>query len=279
MFVGELLCMLAYKVSIFVSTRPSEPRNFSPLIFALPALCDCLGTSLMYTGLTMTYASVFQMLRGSVVVFTGILSVVFLKRKLKSFHWIGMLLVCAGALVVGSTSLMAAPHNDDSTAAMLAPSNPLLGNILIVCAQVIVAVQMVIEEKFLSRYQIHALEAVGWEGFFGVIYLSITLVVMYFLPFGTDMCDDHKCVENTLHALREFSVSPYLVAAVIGNIVSIGFFNFFGISVTQSMSATHRMVLDSLRTLVIWVISLYLQWQTFNFVQVRMRMVRERIGI
>jgi hypothetical protein len=36
---------------------------------------------------------------------------------------------------------------------------------LLKCAlQVIVAVQMVVEEKFLTRYNVHALEAVGWEG-------------------------------------------------------------------------------------------------------------------
>lgn len=52
-----------------------------------------------------------------------------------------------------------------------------------------------------------------------------------------------------------------LMMAVLGNILSIAFFNYFGISVTQSMSATHRMVLDSIRTLVIWVFSLCVGWQ------------------
>jgi hypothetical protein len=75
-------------------------------------------------------------------------------------------------------------------------------------------------------------------------------------------------VENALHALREFSVSPVLVAAVIGNCLSIASFNFFGMSVTQAMSATHRMVLDSLRTVLIWAISLHLHWQAFNELQV-----------
>ena len=141
----------------------------------------------------MTYASVFQMLRGSVVVFTGILSVIFLGHKLRHFHWMGMALVCAGALIVGSSSLTApaAPADDSSHPAVLIPSNPLLGNILIVAAQVIVAVQMVIEEKFLSRYNIHALEAVGWEGLFGSMYISCALVAMYFTPFGFDVCDGH----------------------------------------------------------------------------------------
>ena len=40
--------------------------------------------------------------------------------------------------------------------------------------------------------------------------------------------------------------------ATLGNVASIAFFNFFGISVTKEMSATTRMVLDSIRTFVIW---------------------------
>ena len=280
MFAGESLCLLAFKISTLFSAAPSQggeggegggaaaARRYSPLIFALPALCDSLGTSLMYLGLTMTYASVFQMLRGSVVVFTGILSVLALKRKLQAHHWLGMALVCIGTLVVGSSSMLSFRHPDSSTPAVLQPSNPVLGNIIIVAAQIIVAVQMVIEERFLGRYDIHALEAVGWEGIWGVAFLSVGLVVMYFLPFGSDVCEGHACVENALNAFREMSVSPYLVAAILGNVVSIAFFNFFGVSVTQSMSATHRMVLDSLRTLVIWLVSLALQWQEFDKLQV-----------
>ena len=273
MFAGESLCMLAFKLMSLLHSAPpqrEDAQRYSPVIFALPALCDSLGTSLMYLGLTMTYASVFQMLRGSVVIFTGILSTFVLKRRLKAFQWLGMALVCAGTLVVGSSSLISPPPQaGGSTPAVLKPSNPVLGNMIIVAAQIIVAIQMVIEERFLGRYNVHALEAVGLEGIWGVGFLGIALVAMYFVPFGADLCEGHACVENSLHALREMSVSPALVAAVLGNVVSIAFFNFFGVSVTQSMSATHRMVLDSLRTLVIWLFSLYLQWQVFDKIQVR----------
>lgn len=269
MFAGESLCMLVFKLSMLFGSKSIGARRYSPFIFALPALCDSLGTSLMYLGLTMTYASVFQMLRGSVVVFTGILSVVVLQRRLQAHHWLGMALVCVGTLIVGCSSMIPSSNHDGSTPAVLKPSNPVLGNIIIVAAQVIVAAQMVIEERFLGRYDVHALEAVGWEGIWGVLFLSVGLVVMYFVPLGTDVCSGHACVENALNAIREMSVSPFLVAAILGNVVSIAFFNFFGVSVTQSMSATHRMVLDSLRTLAIWLVSLALQWQAFDKLQVR----------
>ena len=54
-----------------------------------------------------------------------------------------------------------------------------------------------------------------------------------------------------------------------GNIASIAFFNFSGISVTKEMSATTRMVLDSCRTVVIWVFSMAVGWQQFRLVVAR----------
>lgn len=55
---------------------------------------------------------------------------------------------------------------------------------------------------------------------------------------------------------------------ITGTIISIAFFNFAGISVTKEISATTRMVLDSIRTLVIWVVSLAIGWQSFHYLQV-----------
>ena len=54
----------------------------------------------------------------------------------------------------------------------------------------------------------------------------------------------------------------------LGNIFSIAFFNFAGISVTKELSSTTRVVLDSGRTLIIWAISLAFQWQKFYPLQI-----------
>lgn len=50
--------------------------------------------------------------------------------------------------------------------------------------------------------------------------------------------------------------------------VSIGGFNFFGLSVTRSISATSRSIIDTCRTLFIWLVSLGLGWETFKWLQV-----------
>ena len=59
-----------------------------------------------------------------------------------------------------------------------------------------------------------------------------------------------------------------MICLLLGNVFSIAFFNFAGISVTKELSSTTRMVLDSGRTLIIWAVSLALQWQKFYPLQI-----------
>merc|ERR1712105_196950 len=61
--------------------------------------------------------------------------------------------------------------------------------------------------------------------------------------------------------------NPLLALAFSGTVISIAFFNFAGISVTKELSATTRMVLDSVRTLVIWMVSIAVGWQMFFALQ------------
>lgn len=53
----------------------------------------------------MTSASSFQMLRGSVIVFTGLLSVGFLGRRLELSQWLGIGVTILGLLLVGLADL------------------------------------------------------------------------------------------------------------------------------------------------------------------------------
>jgi hypothetical protein len=45
-------------------------------------------------------------------------------------------------------------------------------------------------------------------------------------------------------------------------------FNFFGLSVTRTVSATSRSTIDTCRTLFIWIVSLGLGWETFKWLQI-----------
>lgn len=276
MFVGEFSCMYAFFIVYLIfkksggreriesSTLTSGNLRFNPFIFLAPAMCDMIGTSTMYVGLNLTYASSFQMLRGSVIVFTGLLSMFCLGRRLIARQWIGIAFVIVGLALVGISDFLL-PDNDDED---IDTSNVILGDALIIAAQVIVACQMVIEEKFVSSSNVPPLLAVGCEGLFGFLVLTILLFPMYYIHVGdTFSGSPENRLEDALDAFVQLGNNWQLAFAFCGTMVSISFFNFAGISVTKEISATTRMVLDSVRTLVIYVVSLALGWQGFQYLQ------------
>jgi drug/metabolite transporter (DMT)-like permease len=190
----------------------------------------------MYIGLNLTYASSFQMLRGSVIVFVAIFSMIFLQKKLLLREWTGIAFIIIGLTAVGLSDIMGSSTGKDANR-----TDILIGDSLIILAQIITASQMVFEEKFVAGLDIPALQAVGWEGFFGFFVLSSLLVPMYFVaaPGG----DPNKRVEDAIDAFYMIKHNNLLLVPICGTIVSIAFFNFAGISVTKEMSATTRMVI------------------------------------
>ena len=89
---------------------------------------------------------------------------------------------------------------------------------------------------------------------------------MYFIPWhipGTEFWQEIPRFEDAIDAVRQMENSWLLVVFVMGNIISIAFFNFTGLTVTKYLNATTRMVLDSVRTLFIWLFSLAVVWQAF----------------
>ncbi|CAL7950952.1 unnamed protein product [Xylocopa violacea] len=255
MFIGEMMCFVVFKILYHYYVRRGDgsvdnnPLTkgslvFNPFILLIPALCDTCATSIMYVGLNMTYASSFQMFRGAVIIFTAILSMGFLNRKLGSREWSGIAMVIIGLALVGISDIIMEDSN------------------------VITAVQMVVEEKFVAGQNIPALQAVGWEGLFGFITICIIMIPLNFIHASPPFADNSRgTLEATKDAFIQIENSGHLLMAIIGISFSIAFFNFAGISVTKEMGATTRMILDSIRTIVIWVFTLAFGWQAFHYLQ------------
>ena len=287
MFIGETLCLASYHIMLcFEKNRKTEDdelmvnhRNIdntddkteksdnvseevlpqaSPFSLMLPALCDFFGSSIMTIGLGLIASSVYQMLRGSLIIFTTIASIAFLKSRFHRHNYFGIFLVVFGLTMVGISSLSGA--SDDGS------NNVTVGFILVIFAQVFTATQFILEENFMKKYDCHPLKAVGWEGVWGTCFYLIFLIIAQNIecPVGESKNDFFKLIcfqaeangpyllENSFYALKQLGSDTSLLLYCILYICSIGVFNFVGITISKILSSPARAIIDTIRTIVVW---------------------------
>lgn len=263
--------------------------GWKTILLALPSCCDIAGTTLMNVGLLFVAASIYQMTRGALVLFVGLFSVIFLKRKLFLYHWFSLFIVVLGVALVGLAGAIFSgdknPHTipekeadlvrnllkmsrDIITNVAPAPEvlHTVLGIFLIAFAQVFTATQFCLEEWILEQYALEPLKVVSWEGLFGFLVTIIGQVILHF-TVGTSKSGKYGYFDAAEGYREVFSNRAIAVSSVL-IMISIGGFNFFGLSVTRNISATSRSIIDTCRTLFIWIVSLGLGWESFKWLQV-----------
>jgi len=231
----------------------------------------------MNIGLLYTPVSIYQMTRGALVLFVGVLSVIFLRRRLWLYQWLSLITVMAGVALVGLSGSMIKNTLKESPLGNIlllrASGNPslepiddpeattvLVGVFFILFAQIFTASQFVLEEKIMGRYAVAPLVAVGFEGLFGFITILIFIPILSIpsvaarSPFFDLTRGWHQTIDN-----------PHVLWSGVVIAISIALFNFFGLSVTRHVSATARSLTDTCRTLAIWIVSLGLGWEVLLF--------------
>ncbi|ODQ50849.1 hypothetical protein SAICODRAFT_31622 [Saitoella complicata NRRL Y-17804] len=244
-----------------------ELRGWKLLYMALPAACDICGTTLMNVGLLFVSASIYQMIRGALVLYVGLFSVIFLRRRLQTYQWIGLISVMLGVLIVGLSGAL----QKDTSVGSPPESGPavdvtrsIFGITLIAAGQLFTASQFVFEEWILESHQIEPLKMVCWEGISGFVMTSVGMAILYPILGKAHQGGYFDLAEGW----RQLTYSPVIWGTSIAIMFSIGSFNFFGLSVTQTVSATSRSTIDTMRTFFIWMVSLSIGWESFSWLQV-----------
>ncbi|OZJ03471.1 hypothetical protein BZG36_02747 [Bifiguratus adelaidae] len=254
-----------------------ELHGWKAVLFWIPTLCDMTATTtlqLMNVGLIYTTASVYQMLRGAVVIFTGLFSWIFLGRRITKQDWLSLVLVVGGVAIVGMSSIIFPTQttksslDEDPDSPILPPPEldwtSVIGVLLVLGAQLFTASQFVIEEKLMVRFGVRPIKAVALEGIFGLLSVLIGMPILHF-TLGQKYPGGYFDVPAGFHQIVDH---PVIWLTVLGSCFSIAFFNFFGLSVTTQLKATARSIIDTCRTLFIWMVSIALGWEHFSSIQV-----------
>ena len=287
MFNGELLCLLFYwlKEGRFKKNVKSEKliqsekEKKQPKIwyFLFPALFDIMGTTISSISLTFLPSSIYQMFRGAIIIFTCSGSMLFLKSKFYRHHFFGIFIVVIGLCIVGLNAIL---NGNNATG-----ENPAFGIFLAILSQVFSSLLLITEEKLLKGYETPPLKAVGLEGMWGVCVYIILLFGFYFIKCDEwpeflqngvcirDSGDNSIRFENAIFALKQIYESPHLKGYLSLYVLSIAFFNFSGLTISKNVSSTARTIVDTMRTIVIWVFFLTMPFvpeetkETFSWLQ------------
>ncbi|KAI9488903.1 hypothetical protein BDB00DRAFT_846180 [Zychaea mexicana] len=192
----------------------------------------------MNLGLIYSTASIFQMVRSSIVGFSAIFSLIFLSRRFLGYEW-----GAVAAILIGTT--------------LVCMQDDWIGPAYLCVAQLFVAGQFVLEEYLMDRYRLHPLKAMGIEGAFGTVLLVIAMLIAVVVDID----------DNTRAGVLQLFDDYVLWQSALVLALMVALFNFFGLAVSTPVGVPGRSVIDTLRTILIWVIAIHYGWDTFSWIQ------------
>lgn len=242
-------------------------HSASVWIINVPTLFDLFATACGTTGLLYTTVSVYQMLRGAQLIFTALLSVVFLRRRLSSTNLAGITLCVGGIILVGLANIWgeASPRSRNDTT---------FGVLIILAGQVLQASQVVLEEHLLQNLEMSSVRIVAYEGMFGCLHCLVWVFpILYFLPGN-----DAGHIEDTGDAFYMVCHSWQIAAVIATDMAIMLAYNVCGMEVTNNLSAVSRVIIETLRTLFVWICDIILfyvissgklgeKWTSYSFLQ------------
>ena len=101
--------------------RPEKSVYYK--VFA-PAFCDCFASFIMFVGLLWIPISIWQMIRSSIILFTGLIRQFWLKKPLSKSEWWALIVIFFSLLIVGSAYCLLVCFTVEISSAAVSTSSP-----------------------------------------------------------------------------------------------------------------------------------------------------------
>jgi len=157
--------------SLVTVTTPAKTY----FILALPATFDLITTALSMVGLVYLDVSVYQLLRGSGIIFTALIRQWALQRPLYRFQWVGVIMNVVSVFLVGITALLDSSQSQENN-----PEQVMMAIVIMLLGTFVQSMQFVFEEKVMVQDEVKVppLLLFGMEGVWYVhVYCLLVRVV------------------------------------------------------------------------------------------------------
>jgi multidrug transporter EmrE-like cation transporter len=229
---------------------------------SIPSIFDLAATALCMMGLRYLDVSIYQLLRGSGIIFVALMKQHVLKDHLYSFQWVGVIFNVVSVVFVGTAAILNSENDDasgtSSTTEMYGGSEALLGIGLVMSGAFIQALQFVFEEKVMAMDEAAAppLLLIGMEGLWGtVLCLFVVYPLAYYLPGK-----DHGRYEDPFNTYHMIMNSSTIQWAFLAYFLVIFAYNLFAVLVTFSLNSIWHAILDNFRPITVWGTDMFIYY-------------------
>jgi len=220
---------------------------------ALSAFFDIVASFCQSTSLFLVEPSIYQMLKGGVILGCCFLSRCFLKTQIYRHHVLALTFTVLGFIIVALASMLKA----EGGASQFTTSQTTTGILLLMVGILFQSAQFVTQEYVLRKYAVDPARLVGLEGVFGVPMAIIMCFCFVALPCpDSSICDIGASWDDPTMAVIQIFSDTKLMLLVFGLLISIKCFNLAGMYVTRNINSVVRSYLDIGRTVLVWIISL-----------------------
>ncbi|KAL3945357.1 MAG: hypothetical protein SGBAC_000562 [Bacillariaceae sp.] len=218
---------------------------------AIPSVFDLGATALCMMGLQYIDVSIYQLLRGSGIIFVALMKQHVLGDHLFSFQWVGVFWNVMAVFLVGGTAILSESEKDETSQS----GDALLGVVLVMSGAVVQAMQFVFEEKVMTMdIPSPPLLLIGMEGLWGtVLCVFVVYPLVYYLPG-----DDHGSYEDPWNTYHMIMNSSTIQSAFVVYFLVIFLYNFFAVLVTFMLNSVWHAILDNFRPITVWLVDLFI---------------------
>jgi drug/metabolite transporter (DMT)-like permease len=233
------------------TTKVATTPVWMYFFLAVPSIFDLAATALCMMGLRYLDVSIYQLLRGSGIIFVALMKQHVLGDRLYVFQWIGVLWNVVSVVLVGATAVL----NSQGEHTDVLPAEALLGVALVMAGAFVQALQFVFEEKVMTMDEASAppLLLIGMEGLWGtVLCLLVVYPVVYYIPGS-----DHGSYEDPFNTWAMFVQSPNIQIAFCVYFFAIFAYNLFAVLVTFMLNSVWR-------AYIFWVVLCHGAWEVLD---------------
>lgn len=222
---------------------PDERISFSLILkLGVLSVMEVLGTFLGQLGLLFTSASLYQLLRCSILIVSALVKVTFFQEKLSSNMWIG-LAINSFAMLLGSLSIFFGDRDE-----AVFGSNPDLGFTFIALSVFVVGAQYVLEEKIMDEERCSPMIVVGVEGVWGCLICLVFLFPLFSHLPGLDA----GAMENINDSWVMVKNSPHVQFMICMLMISVAGYYILSMYLTSYLSGIWHAILDCFRSASVW---------------------------